>query len=125
MKDFGWGNLMVVVCLLCDVLCCLIGCWGMLVLVVLIEGLQCFSVLCWWIDGISEWMLVQILQGFESDGMVLWYDFQIVLLYVEYVLIFLGFEVVVCVDGLLGWIEDCLFEIVWNWLFDMVGVIER
>lgn len=125
MKDFGRGNLMAAACPSRDVLRRLTGRWGMLVLVVLIEGPQRFSALRRQIDGISERMLAQTLQGLESDGMVLRHDFQTVPPHVEYALTPLGLEAAARVDGLLGWIEDRLPEIARNWPPDMDGVTER
>ncbi|MFJ3482985.1 winged helix-turn-helix transcriptional regulator [Pseudomonas sp. NPDC090202] len=82
--------------------------WGVLVLVVLLDGMHRFSELRRKIGGVSEKMLSQTLQSLEQDGFVDRKALPVVPPHVEYSLTPLGREVAVQVDGLTSWIEQNL-----------------
>ncbi|MGE6385771.1 winged helix-turn-helix transcriptional regulator [Pseudomonas sp. NPDC078416] len=82
--------------------------WGVLVLVVLLDGMHRFSELRRKIGGVSEKMLSQTLQSLEQDGFVERKALPVVPPHVEYRLTAMGEEVALQVDGLTSWIEDNL-----------------
>jgi DNA-binding HxlR family transcriptional regulator len=79
--------------------------WGVLVLVVLIDGMHRFSELRRKVGGVSEKMLAQTLQALEGDGFVARRSLPVVPPHVEYTLTPLGVEVAVQVARLAEWIE--------------------
>lgn len=79
--------------------------WGVLVLVVLRDGMHRFSELRRKIGGISEKMLSQTLQSLEHDGFVERKALPVVPPHVEYRLTLLGEDVAAQVDSLASWIE--------------------
>jgi DNA-binding HxlR family transcriptional regulator len=82
--------------------------WGVLVLVVLLDGMHRFSELRRKIGGVSEKMLSQTLQSLEQDGFLDRKALPVVPPHVEYSLTPLGVEVAKQVDGLTTWIEQNL-----------------
>ena len=82
--------------------------WGVLVLVVLLDGMHRFSELRRKIGGVSEKMLSQTLQSLEQDGFVDRKALPVVPPHVEYSLTPMGREVAAKVDGLTTWIEQNL-----------------
>ncbi len=82
--------------------------WGVLVLVVLLDGMHRFSELRRKIGGVSEKMLSQTLQSLEQDGFVERKALPVVPPHVEYRLTAMGEEVALQMDGLTSWIEDNL-----------------
>ena len=82
--------------------------WGVLVLVVLLEGTHRFSELRRKVAGVSEKMLAQTLQALEADGFVLREVHPVIPPHVDYSLTPLGQEVAVHVEGLADWIEEAL-----------------
>ncbi|TDV56806.1 HxlR family transcriptional regulator [Pseudomonas graminis] len=82
--------------------------WGVLVLVVLLDGMHRFSELRRKIGGVSEKMLSQALQSLEQDGFVERKALPVVPPHVEYRLTAMGEEVALQMDGLTSWIEDNL-----------------
>lgn len=82
--------------------------WGVLVLVVLLDGMHRFSELRRKIGGVSEKMLSQTLQSLEQDGFVDRTALPVVPPHVEYRLTAMGEEVALQMDGLTTWIEDNL-----------------
>lgn len=86
--------------------------WGVLVLVVLMEGTHRFSELRRKIGGVSEKMLAQTLQRLEQDGFVKRVSYPVVPPHVEYSLTLLGDGIGRQVEGLTDWIEINLPEIV-------------
>jgi DNA-binding HxlR family transcriptional regulator len=82
--------------------------WGVLVLVVLLDGMHRFSELRRKIGGVSEKMLSQSLQSLEQDGFVDRKALPVVPPHVEYSLTPMGKEVALQVDGLTTWIEQNL-----------------
>ncbi|MDE1194460.1 MAG: helix-turn-helix domain-containing protein [Pseudomonas sp.] len=82
--------------------------WGVLVLVVLLDGMHRFSELRRKIGGVSEKMLSQTLQSLEQDGFIDRKALPVVPPHVEYSLTPLGVEVAKQVDGLTTWIEQNL-----------------
>jgi DNA-binding HxlR family transcriptional regulator len=82
--------------------------WGVLVLVVLRDGMHRFSELRRKIGGVSEKMLAQTLQSLEGDGFVDRKSLPVVPPHVEYRLTALGEEVAAQVEGLANWIEENL-----------------
>jgi DNA-binding HxlR family transcriptional regulator len=89
--------------------------WGVLVLIVLQERTHRFSELRKKIDGVSERMLAETLQGLEHDGMVLRTDHHEVPPHVDYRLTALGGEAAEKVAALADWIEDSLPRIAKHW----------
>lgn len=79
--------------------------WGVLVLVVLRDGMRRFSELRRLIDGVSEKMLAQTLQNLEYDGFVERRALPVVPPHVEYRLTPMGEEVALRVDTLASWLE--------------------
>jgi DNA-binding HxlR family transcriptional regulator len=82
--------------------------WGVLVLVVLLDGMHRFSELRRKIGGVSEKMLSQTLQSLEQDGFVDRKALPVVPPHVEYRLTAMGQEVALQMDGLTTWIEQNL-----------------
>lgn len=82
--------------------------WGVLVLVVLLDGMHRFSELRRKIGGVSEKMLSQTLQSLEQDGFVDRKALPVVPPHVEYRLTAMGEEVALQMDGLTTWIEENL-----------------
>lgn len=82
--------------------------WGVLVLVVLLDGMHRFSELRRKIGGVSEKMLSQTLQSLEQDGFVDRKALPVVPPHVEYRLTAMGEEVALQMDGLTSWIEENL-----------------
>jgi DNA-binding HxlR family transcriptional regulator len=82
--------------------------WGVLVLVVLLDGMHRFSELRRKIGGVSEKMLSQTLQSLEQDGFVDRKALPVVPPHVEYRLTAMGKEVALQMDGLTTWIEQNL-----------------
>ena len=80
--------------------------WGVLVLVVLLDGTHRFSQLRRAIGGVSEKMLAQTLDALAYDGLVLRVAQQVLPPHVEYSLTPLGREAAVRLEALVDWIED-------------------
>lgn len=80
--------------------------WGVLVLVVLLDGTHRFSQLRRAIGGVSEKMLAQTLDGLAYDGLVLRVAQQVMPPHVEYSLTPLGREAAERLEALVDWIED-------------------
>lgn len=89
--------------------------WGVLVLVVLLDGKHRFSELRKKIGGVSERMLAETLQGLEGDGMVLRTDHHEVPPHVDYRLTPLGREAGEKLADLADWIEENLPRIAKHW----------
>jgi DNA-binding HxlR family transcriptional regulator len=86
--------------------------WGVLVLMVLVQGTQRFSEVRKKVNGVSEKMLAQTLQSLETDGFVKRKSFPVVPPHVEYSLTPLGEEVTVHVTALADWIESNLARVI-------------
>lgn len=82
--------------------------WGVLVLMVLLEGTARFSQIRKKVNGVSEKMLAQTLQSLESDGFLNRKSFPVVPPHVEYSLTPLGEEVAAHIGTLADWIESNL-----------------
>ena len=82
--------------------------WGMLVLIVLMDGIHRFSALRRKIGGVSEKMLSQTLQALEKDGFVDRRSLPVVPPHVEYRLTALGVEIAGQLSQLGDWIEENL-----------------
>lgn len=82
--------------------------WGVLVLIVLLDGTHRFAELRRRIGGVSERMLAQTLQWLEGDGLVRRVSYPVVPPHVEYSLTPLGREAAERVQGLADWIEGNL-----------------
>jgi DNA-binding HxlR family transcriptional regulator len=80
--------------------------WGVLVLVVLLDGSHRFSQLRRAIGGVSEKMLAQTLDALAYDGLVLRVAQQVLPPHVEYSLTPLGREAAQRLEVLVDWIED-------------------
>jgi DNA-binding HxlR family transcriptional regulator len=82
--------------------------WGVLVLIVLLEGVHRFSDLRRAVAGVSEKMLAQTLRDLETDGFVRRHVFAVVPPRVEYSLTPMGGEVAALVESLADWIEESM-----------------
>ena len=82
--------------------------WGVLALIVLLEGTHRFSELRRRIGGVSEKMLAQTLQALEKDGFVDRVALPVIPPHVEYSLSPLGREVAPRIEVLTTWIEQSL-----------------
>lgn len=102
------GELLVAECPSRSVLNHVTSQWGVLVLIVLLEGTWRFSQIRKKVNGISEKMLAQTLQNLESDGFLNRKSFPVVPPHVEYSLTPLGEEVAVHIGTLADWIESNL-----------------
>lgn len=80
--------------------------WGVLVLIVLLQGTHRFSQLRKKIGGVSEKMLTQTLQQLEKDGFLLRVSYPVVPPHTEYSLTSLGEGVGRQVEALTDWIEE-------------------
>jgi DNA-binding HxlR family transcriptional regulator len=80
--------------------------WGVLVLIVLLEGTHRFSQLRKKIGGVSEKMLTQTLQQLEKDGFLLRVSYPVVPPHTEYSLTPLGEGIGRKVEALTDWIEE-------------------
>ncbi|MGP1693714.1 MAG: winged helix-turn-helix transcriptional regulator, partial [Giesbergeria sp.] len=78
---------------------------GVLLLVVLMDGMHRFSELHRKVGGVSEKMLAQTLRWLEADGLVLRTSYPTVPPHVEYSLTPLGMEIGPHVQALADWIE--------------------
>ena len=100
------GELMVAACPSRAVLSHVTSRWGVLVLVVLLDGTHRFSQLRRAIGGVSEKMLAQTLDALAYDGLVLRVAQQVLPPHVEYSLTPLGREAAERLETLVDWIED-------------------
>lgn len=80
--------------------------WGVLVLIVLLQGTHRFSQLRRKIGGVSEKMLTQTLQQLELDGFILRVSYPVVPPHTEYSLTPLGEGISRQVGALTDWIEE-------------------
>lgn len=80
--------------------------WGVLVLIVLLQGTHRFSQLRRKIGGVSEKMLTQTLQQLELDGFIIKISYPVVPPHTEYSLTPLGEGVSRQVEALTNWIEE-------------------
>jgi DNA-binding HxlR family transcriptional regulator len=80
--------------------------WGVLVLIVLLQGTHRFSQLRRKIGGVSEKMLTQTLQQLELDGFILRVSYPVVPPHTEYSLTPLGDGISRQVEALTDWIEE-------------------
>jgi DNA-binding HxlR family transcriptional regulator len=80
--------------------------WGVLVLVVLLDGTHRFSELRRQVRGVSEKMLAQTLEALAGDGFVQRRDHGEIPPRVDYTLTPLGREVAERLEVLVDWIED-------------------
>ena len=80
--------------------------WGVLVMVVLLDGTHRFSQLRRAVGGVSEKMLAQTLDALAYDGLVLRVAHQVVPPHVEYSLTPMGREAAERLEVLVDWIED-------------------
>ena len=102
------GELLVPDCPSREVLVHVTSRWGMLVLIVLMDGMHRFSALRRKIGGVSEKMLSQTLQALEKDGFVDRRSLPVVPPHVEYRLTALGVEIAGQLSQLGDWIEENL-----------------
>lgn len=80
--------------------------WGVLVLIVLLEGTHRFSQLRRKIGGVSEKMLTQTLQQLEKDGFLKRVSYPVVPPHTEYSLTPLGEGIGRQVEAMTDWIEE-------------------
>lgn len=85
--------------------------WGVLVLIVLLDGTHRFSQIRRKIGGVSEKMLTQTLQQLEKDGFVQRVSYPVVPPHTEYSLTALGEGVSRQVESLTDWIEENIGQI--------------
>ncbi|MES2742441.1 MAG: helix-turn-helix domain-containing protein [Pseudomonadota bacterium] len=104
-SDGGRGQVLAASCPSRAVLSHLTSRWGVLVLVVLLDGTHRFSQLRREIGGVSEKMLAQTLDALAGDGLVWRQDFAVMPPKVEYSLTELGREAALRLAALVDWIE--------------------
>lgn len=80
--------------------------WGVLVMVVLLDGTRRFSALRREVGGVSEKMLAQTLDALAGDGLILRQAYMVIPPKVEYSLTPLGREAAERLAVLADWIED-------------------
>lgn len=80
--------------------------WGVLVLVMLLDGTHRFSALRRAVGGVSEKMLAQTLDALAYDGLVLRVAHHVVPPHVEYSLTPLGRQAAERLEVLVDWIQD-------------------
>ncbi|MDH3000301.1 transcriptional regulator [Chelonobacter oris] len=85
--------------------------WGVLVMLVLLNGTKRFSELRNTIDGVSERMLTQTLQQLGQDGMLIRKSFHTVPPHVEYTLTAHGAAAAEKLKKLVDWLEESLPDI--------------
>ncbi|WP_053149501.1 helix-turn-helix domain-containing protein [Pseudomonas sp. Pf153] len=85
--------------------------WGVLVLVMLLDGMHRFSELRRKIGGVSEKMLSQTLQELEADGLINRKSLPVVPPHVEYRLTPLGLEAAEHLEVMVNWIEEKIPQI--------------
>lgn len=85
--------------------------WGVLVLLVLLDGTHRFSQMRRKIGGVSEKMLTQTLQQLEKDGFVRRVSYPVVPPHTEYSLTPLGQQISLRVQSLTDWIEENMTHI--------------
>jgi DNA-binding HxlR family transcriptional regulator len=85
--------------------------WGVLVLIILLEGTHRFNELRRTIANVSDKMLAQTLQALEADGFVTREVYAVVPPRVEYTLTAAGREIAVRVEALTDWIETNMGQI--------------
>ena len=107
----GKGNVLAFDCPSRQILQHVTSRWGTLILIALSDGTLRFSELRRTVDGISERMLAQTLQVFESDRLVTRRAHDVVPPHVDYTLTPLGAEVASRVLTLACWIEDNLADL--------------
>ena len=100
------GELLSAACPSRDVLRHVTSRWGVLVLVVLLDGTHRFSALRRAVGGVSEKMLAQTLDALAYDGLVLRVAHQVVPPHVEYSLTPLGRQAAERLEVLVDWIQD-------------------
>jgi DNA-binding HxlR family transcriptional regulator len=100
------GQLLAAACPSRSVLSHVTSRWGVLVLVVLLDGTHRFSQLRRTVGGVSEKMLAQTLAALVADGFVLRLAHQVVPPHVEYSLTPLGREAAERLEVLVDWIQD-------------------
>ncbi len=110
-RELGKGNVLAFDCPSRQILQHVTSRWGTLILIALSDGTLRFSELRRRVDGISERMLAQTLQVFESDRLVVRRAHDVVPPHVDYTLTPLGAEVASRVLTLACWIEDNLADL--------------
>lgn len=85
--------------------------WGVLVMIVLLNGTKRFSEIRREIEGISERMLIETLKQLEQDGMVIRQSFHTVPPHVEYSLTEYGIQAGEKIKTLVEWLENHLNDI--------------
>jgi DNA-binding HxlR family transcriptional regulator len=99
------GELLNAACPSREVLSHITSRWGVLVLVVLLDGTRRFSELRREVGGVSEKMLAQTLDALAGDGFVLRQAYAVIPPKVEYSLTPLGREAALHLAVLVDWIE--------------------
>lgn len=105
------GNLFAKACPSREVLRHVTSCWGVLTLLALREGTLRFSELRRRMEGVSEKMLAQTLQGLEADGFLRRCAHNVVPPHVDYTLTEQGMAISERVMALADWIELNLADV--------------
>lgn len=85
--------------------------WGVLVMIVLLDGTKRFSEIRREIEGVSERMLTETLKHLEHDGMLIRKSMNTVPPHVEYTLTDYGVQAGSRIKDLVDWVENSLEEI--------------
>ncbi len=105
------GDLFTGKCKAREVLSHVTSLWGMLCLIVLLDGTLRYSELRRKVNGVSEKMLSQTLQRLEGDGLVRRTSYPVIPPHVEYALTPFGEEAATHVAALADWLELNLHKI--------------
>lgn len=82
--------------------------WGVLVMIVLLDGTKRFSQIRREIEGISERMLTETLKQLEADGMLIRKSYHTVPPHTDYTLTRYGTQAAQKLYGLVDWLEENL-----------------
>lgn len=82
--------------------------WGVLVMIVLLDGTKRFSEIRREIEGVSERMLTETLKHLEHDGMLIRKSMNTVPPHVEYTLTDYGLQAGNRIKDLVDWVENSL-----------------
>ncbi|WFF38604.1 helix-turn-helix transcriptional regulator [Moraxella nasibovis] len=82
--------------------------WGVLVMIVLLDGTKRFSEIRREIEGVSERMLSETLKQLEADGMLIRHSYNTVPPHTDYTLTEYGRQASEKIYGLVDWLENNL-----------------
>lgn len=108
MTDFDKGRVLSKDCPSRLILNHLTSRWGVLVMIVLLDGTKRFSEIRREIEGVSERMLSETLKQLEKDGMLIRKSYNTVPPHTDYTLTEYGRQAAQKIDALVDWLENNL-----------------